>query len=640
MKNFINFLPPWVETNIQPAFYDKQSGTCIQQTARMYAKVNQLVRIANEQYETIQDYINQFLELKDYVEDYFDNLDVQEEINNKLDEMVESGEFAEIVGQLLVNKYDYYEITDQSESEFVDILNSDRYRLIVLENDYTFTSQKNIKGNFVLDLNGHTLTFDVPSANEDWENSHGFFNFLPADTPLGYEGKGNITIKNGTIEGGNLSFAHAKNIRIENVSFVNCQNNHALEMCAIDGLTVENCTFEGIQKDSSGEYLQIENATYTAFPFFDSEDNATYDETPCRDVTVNNCDFIEPSDDDYHFASGVGTHSGDIDSLFTENVTISNCTFNKAKYRSIQLYRINKLNINNCIFNGESTIEGSVHIRLRNGINTVSIENCSFKGQVRAIETAREYGEIKSVTIANNFFEDYNSADYSTHGIIELHDPISTNINNNHFKDFIQFAIYTLQSDTYVSAIEHDITIDSNYFEPLHDATNSVIRVGVGKNFITNNTFNTDNHPSTVQIVSSSNTAESFYAKGNLFSNNAIYDRRDIYDASPDAFKNTYDVQKSVWSGNNASVTYLSNEFSPFSFNTIILTIGGDTWTQVVKLKPYLPVSKFDIRTFMFPVSNSAGSTLEVAKFAIASDGTMTYTSTNGNLRRIMFTNE
>ena len=91
MKSFINFLPPWVETNIQPAFYDKESGSCLQQTARMYAKVNQLVRIANEQWETIQDYINKFIELKDFVEDYFDNLDVQNEINAKLDKMMADG---------------------------------------------------------------------------------------------------------------------------------------------------------------------------------------------------------------------------------------------------------------------------------------------------------------------------------------------------------------------------------------------------------------------------------------------------------------------------------------------------------------------------------------------------------------------
>jgi len=101
MKNFINFLPPWVETNMQPAFYDKESGAVIQQTARMYAKVNQLVRIANEQYRVIQDYINKFNELKDYVDEYFENLDVQEEINNKLNSMAEDGSLQEILQTIL-----------------------------------------------------------------------------------------------------------------------------------------------------------------------------------------------------------------------------------------------------------------------------------------------------------------------------------------------------------------------------------------------------------------------------------------------------------------------------------------------------------------------------------------------------------
>ena len=94
----INFLPPWVETNLQPAFYDLESGTCLQQTARMYDKVNQLVRSVNEQNDTIADYIQQFIDLKDYCEDYFDNLDVQQEINNKLDQMVEDGTLTVLIG--------------------------------------------------------------------------------------------------------------------------------------------------------------------------------------------------------------------------------------------------------------------------------------------------------------------------------------------------------------------------------------------------------------------------------------------------------------------------------------------------------------------------------------------------------------
>lgn len=127
MENiFVEFLPPWVETGLQPAFYDKESGTVLQQTARMYARVNMLIRMFNKlskntkteverfetavnedmaQYkhdinETVADYIERFNQLHDYVYDYFDNLDVQEEINNKLDDMVEQGTLQNII-------YDY-----------------------------------------------------------------------------------------------------------------------------------------------------------------------------------------------------------------------------------------------------------------------------------------------------------------------------------------------------------------------------------------------------------------------------------------------------------------------------------------------------------------------------------------------------
>lgn len=115
-KIFAPFLPPWVETGLQPAFYDMESGTVLQQTARMYAKVQQLTRLFNEFSEdvsnevnnfehdineTVQEYIDKFVELKDFVEDYFDNLDVQEEINNKLDAMVEDGTMQELINTAL-----------------------------------------------------------------------------------------------------------------------------------------------------------------------------------------------------------------------------------------------------------------------------------------------------------------------------------------------------------------------------------------------------------------------------------------------------------------------------------------------------------------------------------------------------------
>ena len=177
MENiFVEFLPPWVETGLQPAFYDKESGTVLQQTARMYARVNMLIRMFNklskntkeeverfEKYvtDTVNDYIERFNTLYDYVHDYFDNLDVQEEINHKLDQMVEDGVIQDIllnyatvskvyettramladadslvVGEK-VRTLGYYTLNDGGGAEFVIVSTaSSNYQIILGANKY------------------------------------------------------------------------------------------------------------------------------------------------------------------------------------------------------------------------------------------------------------------------------------------------------------------------------------------------------------------------------------------------------------------------------------------------------------------------------------------------------------------------
>ena len=55
----------------------------------------------NTEGEAITELQTAFVTLKNYVDNYFENLDVQEEINNKLDEMADSGELEEIIGQYI-----------------------------------------------------------------------------------------------------------------------------------------------------------------------------------------------------------------------------------------------------------------------------------------------------------------------------------------------------------------------------------------------------------------------------------------------------------------------------------------------------------------------------------------------------------
>ena len=93
MQNiFIEFLPPWVETGLQPAFYDKESGTVLQQVSRMYYKINELI-------ESNNDLAQKFIELKDYVDNYLDHIDFDEMVSDKLDEMASDGTLAELINQ-------------------------------------------------------------------------------------------------------------------------------------------------------------------------------------------------------------------------------------------------------------------------------------------------------------------------------------------------------------------------------------------------------------------------------------------------------------------------------------------------------------------------------------------------------------
>lgn len=60
-----------------------------------------LLPAVNQNAEATKELQAYYVELKAYVDDYFDNLDIQTEIDNKLDDMAESGELADVIAQYL-----------------------------------------------------------------------------------------------------------------------------------------------------------------------------------------------------------------------------------------------------------------------------------------------------------------------------------------------------------------------------------------------------------------------------------------------------------------------------------------------------------------------------------------------------------
>lgn len=116
MNNEIKFIKPFKRLcvtvgNLPTSYIESMSYyECL--TYFMKFLENQVIPAINVNAEVVK-------ELQDFVANYFDNLDVQEEINNKLDDMAESGQLAEIIGEYINSSavLGFNTITDMKNAE-------------------------------------------------------------------------------------------------------------------------------------------------------------------------------------------------------------------------------------------------------------------------------------------------------------------------------------------------------------------------------------------------------------------------------------------------------------------------------------------------------------------------------------------
>ena len=62
---------------------------------------NEVIPTVNNNGQAVEELQTLYVQLKDYVDNYFDNLDIQTEVNNKLEDMAESGQLADIIAQYI-----------------------------------------------------------------------------------------------------------------------------------------------------------------------------------------------------------------------------------------------------------------------------------------------------------------------------------------------------------------------------------------------------------------------------------------------------------------------------------------------------------------------------------------------------------
>lgn len=99
MNNSIKMLSPFVLycQKVIPLAFD-ESMSYYECLCALYSYLKDtVVPAVNNNADALEEVQKAMVELKEYVDNYFENLDVQTEINNKLDEMAEQGELAEII---------------------------------------------------------------------------------------------------------------------------------------------------------------------------------------------------------------------------------------------------------------------------------------------------------------------------------------------------------------------------------------------------------------------------------------------------------------------------------------------------------------------------------------------------------------
>ncbi|MCD8020918.1 MAG: right-handed parallel beta-helix repeat-containing protein, partial [Clostridiales bacterium] len=334
---------------------------------------------------------------------------------------------------------------------------SNIYTVIVPSGSYYISSTLHIWSNTTLNLSGVTLTYD---SSQGLILLLGNDSYNTSSSCSGYNGFENVTIYGGTIMGSSTysatmtRFAHAKNVTLENVTLDGngCLGYHMVEVAAIDGLMVKNCTFQnhgkaatGVSSDSCQEALQIDipvsNETIA---------NIYEDGTTTTDVTVSGCTFS-------NVTKGVGTHTMLLGAYHT-NITISDNTFTDCLEEAIGILNyydctISGNTINNCgsgidiagfksastisgavyttIFDGTQTYSGSVRNNLETTVknNTITVSYLSDQGTPAAI---RIYGYKLTSSAEGVDGNTVAAGDYYVSGVTVSENTITTGLHGIH----------------------------------------------------------------------------------------------------------------------------------------------------------------------------------------------------------------
>ena len=533
----------------------------------------------------------------------------------------------------------FYVTPLNTSAEIQEMLNTKGAKVIEFEEgNYTFNTTFRLNANTKLILNNSTINF---------ENVHAFYNFLGDDEFLEYNGNGNIEFIGGTIIGGTISLCHAKNIKFINVNFEKCLGNHFIELMALNNVLIKGCKFSGTLDTSDyKEYVQIDECTYLAFPWFNSQDNPTYDLTHNKNICVDGCIFERNSDTDFKFNTGVGMHSYTTDGGYHENITIINSIFTDFDYCGIRLNNVKNVKISNNNFTCTDLTYSGVAIRFGYYAEDVETSNNIFNNGNRALYFSSNPLYYRNFKIINNTIKNFVVGENnSTASIILLNNPIQFFINNNNFFNCERCCINLngtdIETDDEIpEEYSSDLIICNNLFKSENFYSNA-IKIYYGDNVnITNNIFNFNASNSQSAVVFYNADVKPFISN-NIFKDTLLSSGKTINMNVNTKYENVYNLRLNIYSGNTQSFTNVDPGVDFKLFNSIDIVIGKTTNTFTVTLKGYFTNRKLSARTYKIPFIDDNNS-FQYAILTLNDDGTISgsTSSSNDNIRIIYLYNQ
>ena len=176
----------WAQTTLPTVFDDSLSYYEV--LTKLCKMVNTLLENEDTNAENIQLLSEAFQELQDFTNDYFDNLDISEEIDNKINELIDSGDFDQFILDACegaINEYLYGEDGESGKNKEIDDLledltaalgNFNRTSGEALQN--FSTNSQNLLRDAGQDFNAAVNTAietTIPNTVESWLDQH-FYN--------------------------------------------------------------------------------------------------------------------------------------------------------------------------------------------------------------------------------------------------------------------------------------------------------------------------------------------------------------------------------------------------------------------------------------------------------------------------------